>query len=126
MTDVTGFGLLGHLVEICKGSNVKAVIDYKALPILPNALDYAARGCVTGASARNWAGYGDSVALDPDRFGEVERALLTDPQTSGGLLISCAPEIATDVLSVFLQQGFNYASVIGEIVKGKPQVTFAK
>ena len=126
MTDVTGFGLLGHLVEICKGSNVKAVIDYKALPILPNALDYAARGCVTGASARNWAGYGDSVVLDPERFGEVERALLTDPQTSGGLLISCAPEIATDVLSVFLQQGFNYASVIGEIVKGKPQVTFAK
>ena len=126
MTDVTGFGLLGHLVEICKGSNVKAVIDYKALPILPNALDYAARGCVTGASARNWAGYGDSVVLDPERFGEVERALLTDPQTSGGLLISCVPEIATDVLSVFLQQGFNYASVIGEIVKGKPQVTFAK
>ena len=126
MTDVTGFGLLGHLVEICKGSNVKAVIDYKALPVLPNALDYAARGCVTGASARNWAGYGDSVVLDPERFGEVERALLTDPQTSGGLLISCAPEIATDVLSVFLQQGFNYASVIGEIVKGKPQVTFAK
>ena len=126
MTDVTGFGLLGHLVEICKGSNVKAVIDYKALPVLPNALDYAARGCVTGASARNWAGYGDSVVVDPERFGEVERALLTDPQTSGGLLISCAPEIATDVLSVFLQQGFNYASVIGEIVKGKPQVTFAK
>ena len=126
MTDVTGFGLLGHLVEICKGSGVKAVLDYAALPILPNALDYAARGCVTGASARNWAGYGDSVVLDPERFGDVERALLTDPQTSGGLLISCAPEIATDVLSVFLQQGFNYASVIGEMVKGDPVVTFAK
>ena len=64
--------------------------------------------------------------LDPERFGDVERALLTDPQTSGGLLISCAPEIATDVLSVFLQQGFNYASVIGEMVKGDPVVTFAK
>ena len=126
MTDVTGFGLLGHLVEICKGSGVKAVLDYAALPILPNALDYAARGCITGASARNWAGYGDSVVLDPERFGDIERALLTDPQTSGGLLISCAPEIATDVLSVFLQQGFNYASVIGEMVKGDPVVTFAK
>ena len=126
MTDVTGFGLLGHLVEICKGSGVKAVLDYAALPILPNALDYGARGCITGASARNWAGYGDSVVLDPERFGDVERALLTDPQTSGGLLISCAPEIATDVLSVFLQQGFNYASVIGEMVKGDPVVTFAK
>ena len=126
MTDVTGFGLLGHLVEICKGSGVKAVLDYAALPILPNALDYAARGCITGASARNWAGYGDSVVLDPERFGDIERALLTDPQTSGGLLISCAPEIATDVLSVFLQQGFNYASVIGEMVEGDPVVTFAK
>ena len=126
MTDVTGFGLLGHLVEICKGSNVTAVLDYAALPILPNALDYAAKGCITGASARNWAGYGSSVVLDPKRFGDVERALLTDPQTSGGLLIACSPEIVTQVLSVFLQQGFDHAAVIGEIVKGKPKVKFSK
>ncbi len=126
MTDVTGFGLLGHLVEICKGSGVTAVLDYAALPILPNALDYAARGCVTGASARNWAGYGKSVVLDPKRFGDTERALLTDPQTSGGLLIACAPEVVTQVLSVFLQQGFDHAAVIGEIVDGKAQVKFAK
>ena len=126
MTDVTGFGLLGHLVEICKGSEVTAVLDYESLPILPNALDYAAKGCVTGASARNWAGYGSHVALDPKRFGDVERALLTDPQTSGGLLIACAPEVVTQVLSVFLQQGFERAAVIGEIVPGKPRVKFAK
>ena len=126
MTDVTGFGLLGHLVEICKGSGVTAVVDYAALPILPNALDYAARGCVTGASARNWTGYGKSVVLDPKRFGDVERALLTDPQTSGGLLISCAPDVVTEVLSVFLQHGFDRAAVIGEIVEGQAQVRFAE
>jgi selenide,water dikinase len=126
MTDVTGFGILGHLVEICKGSKVTAVLDYAALPILPNALDYAARGCITGASARNWTGYGDSVVLDPARFGAVEQALLTDPQTSGGLLVSCAPEVVTEVLSIFLQQGFEHAAVIGEIVEGEPQVTFTK
>jgi selenide,water dikinase len=126
MTDVTGFGLLGHLVEICKGSSVTAVLDYAALPILPNALDYAARGCVTGASARNWTGYGKSVVLDKKRFGVAERALLTDPQTSGGLLVSCAPEVVTEVLSVFLQQGFDHATVIGEVVEGKAQVRFAR
>jgi selenide,water dikinase len=126
MTDVTGFGILGHLVEICKGSNVTAVLDYAALPLLPNVLDYAARGCITGASARNWTGYGQSVVLDPARFGALERALLTDPQTSGGLLVSCAPEVVTEVLSIFLQQGFEHAAVIGEIVAGEPQVTFAR
>ncbi len=125
MTDVTGFGLLGHLLEICKGSGVSAVLDYEALPLLPNALDYAARGCVTGASARNWAGYGEHVVLDPQRVGEVERALLTDPQTSGGLLVSCAPEVVTEVLSIFLQQGFEQATIIGEIVEGEPQVRFS-
>ena len=126
MTDVTGFGLLGHLVEICKGSAVTAVLDYDALPILPNVLDYAARGCITGASARNWAGYGKHVVLDSKRFGDTERALLTDPQTSGGLLISCAPEVVTEVLSVFLQQGFDHAAVIGEIVEGEAKVKFSK
>ena len=124
MTDVTGFGLLGHLVEICKGSRVTAVLDYAALPILPNVLDYAASGCVTGASARNWAGYGHHVLLDPQQFGDTERALLTDPQTSGGLLIACSPEVVTEVLSIFLQQGFDHAAVIGEIIEGEAQVKF--
>jgi len=126
MTDVTGFGLLGHLLEICKGSGVTAVLDFDSLPILPNALDYAERACVTGASSRNWAGYRSRVEFGPRRFGDHERALLTDPQTSGGLLIACAPEVVTEVLSVFLQQGFDHASVIGEIVAGKAQVKFTK
>ena len=126
MTDVTGFGLLGHLLEVCKAYDVAAQLDYAARPILPNALDYAARGCVTGASARNWAAYGKSVQLDPERFGDAERALLTDPQTSGGLLVACAPEVVTEVLSLFLQQGFERAAVIGEVVKGRPKIKFAK
>jgi len=121
MTDVTGFGLLGHLFEVCKASSVAAQINYAALPLLPNVLAYAAQGCVTGASARNWAGYGDHVVVDP-RFGETERALLTDPQTSGGLLVSCAPEVLTEVLSIFLQQGFEYTAVIGEISEGSPRI----
>ena len=129
MTDVTGFGLLGHLVEICKGSKLGAELDYEALPVLPNALSYAKKGCITGASARNWAGYGEHIEFDEKRFGEVERALLTDPQTSGGLLIACAPEVVTDVLSLFLQEGFEQAAVIGEIteaIKGETKIRFAK
>ncbi|HNC52661.1 MAG TPA: selenide, water dikinase SelD [Accumulibacter sp.] len=126
MTDVTGFGLLGHLVEICKASTVAAVIDYSALPLLPNALDYAAKGCVTGASARNWASYGEHVSLQKRQFGDLEQALLTDPQTSGGLLVACAPEVVTEVLAIFLQEGFDHATVIGEIVVGKPQVSVVR
>jgi len=122
VTDVTGFGLLGHLNEICKGSKVGAKIDYSALPVLPNALNYAARGCVTGASARNWASYGQYVQFDPERLGDPDRALLTDPQTSGGLLVSCAPEVVTEVLSLFLQQGFDHAAVIGEVVEGPAKI----
>jgi len=126
MTDVTGFGLLGHLVEICKASRVSAEIDFAALPVLPNALDYAAKGCITGASERNWASYGEHVTLPKKQFGDLERALLTDPQTSGGLLVSCAPEVVTEVLAIFLQEGFDRAAVIGGISEGKPQVTVVK
>ena len=126
MTDVTGFGLLGHLVEICKASRVSAEIDFAALPVLPNALDYAAKGCITGASERNWASYGEHVTLPKKQFGDLERALLTDPQTSGGLLVSCAPEVVTEVLAIFLQEGFDRAAVIGGISEGNPQVTVVK
>ncbi len=126
MTDVTGFGLLGHLVEICKASGVSAVIDYAALPVLPNALDYAASGCITGASERNWASHGERVTLPRKHFGDVERALLTDPQTSGGLLVACAPEVVTEVLSIFLLEGFDHAAVIGEMSAGKPQVAVVR
>lgn len=126
MTDVTGFGLLGHLMEICKASGVAALIDYAALPLLPNVLDYGAKGCVTGASGRNWASYGQHVELPKKGFGDLERALLTDPQTSGGLLVSCAPEVVTEVLAIFLQEGFDHAAVIGEVAEGKPEVSVVR
>ena len=123
LTDVTGFGLLGHLLEICKGSGVTARLDYAALPILPNAIEYAKRGCITGASPRNWTGYGERVDL-PETLGDIERALLTDPQTSGGLLVACAPDVADEVLSIFHRQGFERAAVIGEIVEGEARIRF--
>ncbi len=126
MTDVTGFGLLGHLTEICKASNVAAVIDCSALRFLPHVLEFAERGCLTGASGRNWTSYGDYVELPRRNFSDTERALLTDPQTSGGLLLSCAPEVVTEVLAVFLQEGFDHAVVIGEIAEGKPHIAVVK
>src|SRR5688572_17272694 len=91
LTDVTGFGLLGHLLEIAKGSNVRAVVDWKSIPILPGACELAGEGILTGASARNWSGYGESITL-ASGMGEAHRALLTDPQTSGGLLVSCSAD----------------------------------
>ncbi len=121
VTDVTGFGLLGHLMEVCKGSGVQARIEFSALPLLGRAREFADDGYVTGASGRNWASYGQDVQL-ADGLGDVEKALLTDPQTSGGLLVSCAPDTVTEVLSIFLQQGFSHVSVIGEIVEGDPAI----
>ena len=121
VTDVTGFGLLGHLMEVCKGSGVRAQVDFSALPLLNRALEFADAGYVTGASARNWASYGEAVQLAAG-LGDIEKALMTDPQTSGGLLVSCTPDTVTEVLSIFLQQGFSHVSVIGEIVAGEPAI----
>ncbi|MEP6942838.1 MAG: selenide, water dikinase SelD [Betaproteobacteria bacterium] len=115
LTDVTGFGLLGHLLEVCRGSRVGARIDFDALPLLPSALALATAGTLTGASARNWAGYGDEVrcapSIDPPR-----RALLSDPQTSGGLLVACAAESVDAVLDIFRREHFSDARVIGRCV----------
>ncbi len=121
LTDVTGFGLLGHLLEICKGSGVGARIDFDALPCMPLALALAKQGLVTGASARNWAGYGNRVNLSAG-MDDAHRAVLTDPQTSGGLLVSCAPDATESVLSIFRSQGFAEAKIIGEVIEGNPVV----
>ncbi len=121
VTDVTGFGLAGHLMEVCKGSGVAAEVRMADLPLLPRARELASAGFVTGASARNWASYGDAVKLGAG-IGDVERNLLTDPQTSGGLLVACAPDTVTEVLSLFLQQGFSHVSVIGEVLDGEAQL----
>ncbi len=121
LTDVTGFGLAGHLLEICRGSKLGATIDFAALPIIANVLDLAKQGFVTGASERNWAGYGSDISIATN-FGDVERNLLTDPQTSGGLLVACDPAAVDAVLAIFKAEEFDSATVIGEMTSGKPQV----
>ncbi|HJR51449.1 MAG TPA: selenide, water dikinase SelD [Gemmatimonadales bacterium] len=121
LTDVTGFGLLGHLVEVCKGAGVRATVRWDALPFLPGADTLAREGNVTGASGRNWAGYGDLIDLGGRD--KTARALLTDPQTSGGLLVTCTPTAVEDVLAAFRAEGFDQAAVIGEILSGAPGVS---
>ncbi|GAB3550250.1 selenide, water dikinase SelD [Noviherbaspirillum agri] len=124
MTDVTGFGLLGHLLELARGAQLGARVDMHRVPLLPNVQALAEQGYVTGASGRNWAGYGHEVAL-ADTITPVQRALLTDPQTSGGLLVSCAPDAVDDVLALFRREGFAHAAVIGEVQDGPARVDVA-
>ena len=121
LTDVTGFGLLGHLMEICRGSDLTATIDFARLPLHPGALQFAREGIVTGASGRNWAGLSADVDLGP-AVGAPERALLTDPQTSGGLLVACAPGRVAEILALFHAEGFVDASVIGAMAAGAPRI----
>jgi selenide, water dikinase len=121
LTDVTGFGLLGHLLEVCRGSGVRARVHWNSVPLLTDARTLASTGFVTGGSARNWKGYGQLVELTT--HGAVEQAILTDPQTSGGLLVACAPESVDEVLDCFRREGFQRAAVIGEIEAGAPGVS---
>lgn len=122
MTDVTGFGLLGHLLEICRGAELHADVNFAAVPVLEGVLALAAQGCITGASGRNWAGYGDAVAIEPE-VDALARPLLTDPQTSGGLLVACSAQTAEQVLDLFRGEGFEAASVIGQLRAGQPGIT---
>ncbi len=115
LTDVTGFGLAGHALELARGAKATVAIDWASVPLLPEVRDLAERGMVTGASARNWEGYGSDVRL-PERFSEVDRSLLTDPQTSGGLLVTCDADTVGDVLAVFRRHGFDAAAEIGEVL----------
>jgi selenide,water dikinase len=115
MSDVTGFGLAGHALEIARGSGCRVRVDWTRVPILPGARELAAGGFITGASGRNWAGYGGQVRL-PSGFADVERALLTDPQTSGGLLVTCEPRALSEVLATFRRHGFEAAAEIGDVV----------
>jgi selenide,water dikinase len=121
LTDITGFGLAGHALELARGARMEVRLDWASVPLLPGVRELAAQGFVTGASERNWAGYGADVAL-PAGFAETDRALLSDPQTSGGLLASCAPEALPEVLAAFRKHGFEAAAVVGDIqaAAGKP------
>jgi selenide,water dikinase len=121
MTDVTGFGLLGHTLELARGAQLTARITMRDVPLLPDVAQLAERGYITGASGRNWAGYGDEVKLAPE-ITPVQQALLTDPQTSGGLLVSCHQDAVQQVLELFRRDGFAQAAVVGEMVAGPARV----
>jgi selenide, water dikinase len=114
LTDVTGFGLAGHALEIAKGAKATVVIDWSRVPLIGGVRALATQGNVTGASNRNWAGYGAEVAL-PAGFAKEDQALLTDPQTSGGLLVSCDAGSVGAVMDVFRRHGFDAVAEIGEI-----------
>ena len=117
ITDVTGFGLAGHALELARGAGLEVVLEWSKVPLLEGVEALARAGFVTGASGRNWHGYGAEVALDAG-LPPLARDLLTDPQTSGGLLVSCAPDAVGDVLAVFRKEGFATAAVIGRVEAG--------
>ena len=120
MTDVTGFGLLGHALEVCRGSRLAGAITARP-PLLPGVEALAQAGVRTGASGRNWASYGEAVRLPAD-LPEWRRDLLTDPQTSGGLLIAAAPDTADEVLARVRAAGFRQAAVVGTLARGAPGI----
>ena len=124
ITDVTGFGLLGHGLEMCRGSGLGAQIRFDALPLLDGVADLARSGVRTGASGRNWASYGHEADLAPG-LEEWQRDLLTDPQTSGGLLVAVAPEAVDAAMDCIRTAGFERAAVIGEIREGAPRLAVA-
>jgi selenide,water dikinase len=122
MTDVTGFGLAGHLLEMCRGSGLQAEVFFSKLPFIGASREFAMQGTATGASKRNWESYGAEVRL-PDGFADWQRNLLTDPQTSGGLLVACAPEAEGDVLRIFRNGNFQDAKTIGRFAAGPARLS---
>ncbi len=124
LTDVTGFGLAGHGLELARGAKCSVQLDWAKVPLLPGVRELAAQGMVTGASGRNWGSYGGDVDL-PAGFLEADRALLTDPQTSGGLLVSCAPAQVDEVLAIFKRGGFEHAAVVGRVIDGPGRLIVA-
>jgi len=121
ITDVTGFGLLGHGLEMARGSKLILNILTAEVPFMPSAVELVKQGCVTGASHRNWSSYGHEVRL-PDGYQEWQRHLLTDPQTSGGLLVAVSPDAARAVLQTIIAAGYPFASVIGHAEAGQAAV----
>ena len=121
MTDVTGFGLLGHLLELTRGAKLTAQLNMAQIPLLPGVEQLAHDGYVTGASSRNWEAYSKDVSLAPG-VTQAQHMLLTDPQTSGGLLISCDAASADEVLALFVREGFADAAVIGQMTAGPARI----
>jgi len=121
MTDVTGFGVLGHALGMARGSGLRFALRSASIPLLPRAIELAQQGFVTGASGRNWESYGAAVALAADSP-LWRRQILTDPQTSGGLLVACAPDRADVLLRTIRDAGYSSASIIGEMRAGAPGI----
>jgi selenide,water dikinase len=121
VTDVTGFGLLGHLLEMCRGAGLAAEVDADAPALLTGVEALATGGVRTGASTRNWASYGEAVRL-PDGFPDWRRDILCDPQTSGGLLIAVAADRADAVLTQVRAAGFSASRTVGRLVSGAAEV----
>ena len=117
LTDITGFGLAGHCLELARGAAVQLTLNWARMPVIPGVAELLAQGCVTGASGRNWESYGAEISL-PAGFSDADRHLLSDPQTSGGLLVACSPDTAAQALAIFHNQGFADAAVIGEVREG--------
>jgi selenide,water dikinase len=121
VTDVTGFGLLGHALEMARGAELGVEIDVDRAPLLPGAEALARAGVRTGASGRNWESYGEAVR-PPDDLPAWRLDLLTDPQTSGGLLIAAAPEAAEAVLARAANLGFAHAARVGRMTAGAAEI----
>jgi selenide, water dikinase len=121
MTDVTGFGLLGHALEMARGAGKTIAIEANALPLLKEAAALAQKGFITGASGRNWKSYDASVTLAAETP-EWRRQLYCDPQTSGGLLIACAADRAEALLEAIVDAGYPAARIIGAVKDGEPRV----
>ena len=117
MTDVTGFGLLGHSLEMCRGAELGASIAWAQVPILEGAAELAQAGVGTGAAKRNWDSFGAEVRLPPG-LPNWQRGLLCDPQTSGGLLIAASPDSVETLLDHLRAAGFAQAAAVGTMHAG--------
>ncbi len=111
MTDVTGFGLLGHLAEMCEGSGLSAIIDFSSVPFIPESIEYIAQKCIPGGTYRNWDSYGCQIELT----NPAQKMLLCDPQTSGGLLIAVEPGAIEEVEALLRAEGLHFRP-IGRLV----------
>ncbi|MEW6254553.1 MAG: selenide, water dikinase SelD [Pseudomonadota bacterium] len=122
ITDVTGFGLLGHGLEMARGSSVDLDVVFSAIPFLSHAQSFVRQGFVTGASLRNWASYGSHVRPPEGGMEDWQRHLLTDPQTSGGLLVACVPEAAARLVEEIRAAGYPATQRIGAVTPGTGRV----
>jgi selenide,water dikinase len=121
VTDVTGFGLLGHTLEMCRGSGLGARLSWRDVPLLPGVAELARSGFGTGAATRNWASYGAEVSTPAD-WPDWQRGILCDPQTSGGLLIAAASDAVGEILALARRLGFEHAAAVGTLDAGPPHL----